>query len=85
MIYMFGQRTPFIRSVKHCGDEENCQQSRFVHGTILHQNSNIVCGIVGNTKSVNNIAYKSLIAKSISVNKPSSVSAVQTRIKNLNK
>ena len=44
-----------------------------------------VCGIVGNTKSVNNVAYKSFIVKLISVNKPSSVPAVQTRNKSLNK
>ena len=30
-------------------------------------------GIAGNTKSVNNVAYKSFIVKPISVNKPSSV------------
>ena len=30
-------------------------------------------GIVGNTKSVNNVAYKSFYVKLISVNKPSSV------------
>ena len=44
-----------------------------MQSTILHQNSNIVCGIVGNTKSVNNVASKSFIIKSILVNKPSSV------------
>ena len=62
-----------IPSVNHCGGEENRQQSRDMQSTILHQNSNIVCGIVGSTKSVNNAAYKSFIVKSISVKKPSSV------------
>ena len=52
-----------------------------MQSTILHQNSNIVCGIVGNTKSMNNVAYKSFIVKSISVKKPSSVPTVQTRYK----
>ena len=33
----------------------------------------VICGIAGNTKSVNNVAYKSFNVKSISVNKPSSV------------
>ena len=65
--------------MNHCGGEKNRQQSRDMQSTILHQNSNIVCGIVGNTKSVNNVSYKSFIVKSISVNKPSSVPTVQTR------
>ena len=67
------QPTTYSRSVNHCGGEENRQQSKDMQSTILHQNSNTVCGIVGNTKSVNNVAYKSFIVKSISVNKPSSV------------
>ena len=36
--------------------------------------SHTVCGIVGNVKLVNDVAYESYIVKSISVNKPSSVS-----------
>ena len=47
--------------MNHCGGEENRQQSRDMYSTILHQNSNIVCEIVGNIKSVNNVAYKSYI------------------------
>ena len=54
-----------IRRVNHCGGEQNCHQSRGMQSTILHQMSNIVCGIVGDTKSVNNVAYKAFIVKSI--------------------
>ena len=32
--------------------------------------NNFVCGIVGNTKSVNDVAYKSFVVKSISVKEP---------------
>ena len=61
--------------MNHCGGEENRRQPRDMQSTIFHQNSNIVCGIVGNTKSVNNVAYTSFtpVVKSISVSKPSSV------------
>ena len=44
---------------------------------LLSNKMRAVCGIVDNTKSVNNVAYKSFV-KSISVNKPSSVPTVQT-------
>ena len=69
--------------MNHCGGEENRQQSRDMQSTILHQTSNIICGIVNNTKSVNNVAYKSFIVKSISVNKPLLLTQIDLTVNDL--